>query len=300
MEPLWGIDLGGTKIEGIILDGRENPQVLQRLRVPTEARKGYHHIIQQICNLVELMAAETGLKPSRIGIGMPGTIDPGNRLAKNSNTTCINGKAFFRDVQRALGTPITMANDANCFAVAETVMGSVTNLKEKPNVVFGIIMGTGVGGGVVVDGRALVGRHAIAGEWGHMTIEPGGNLCYCGRRGCVETYLSGPWTQRYYHSITDEEVTMQDIIQRYREGDDVGAQKTMKRLFHYFGRAIGNVINVLDPDVIVLGGGLSNIEELYVEGVAEVEKNIFNHELTTKFLKPALGDSAGVFGAALL
>lgn len=302
MGPVWGIDLGGTKIEGIILDSKEDPEVLKRTRIPTEAHLGYDHILGQISRLIEVLTAETGLKPSSVGIGTPGVLDPTTRTMKNANSTALNGMPLKRDIELALGLPVSMANDANCFAVAETHLGIVSEKAPDARVVFGAILGTGVGGGIVVDGKPLYGRHGIAGEWGHNFLDESGGECYCGKIGCIETILAGPSLEKYYHSLTNTKLPMKKILERYKdpEVEDVIANKTIFRMLHFFGKAMSQIINVLDPDVIVLGGGLSNIDLLYTEGIKEVEKHVFNHSLETTFLRPKLGDSAGVFGAALL
>lgn len=295
---LWGIDLGGTKIECAILESRSNPTVVARQRVPTEAHLGYEHIIGQIQKVVGMLEAETGLKPNSIGIGHPGTLDRNTGGIKNANTTALNGKPFDQDLEKALGFPVKLANDANCFAVAEAHMGAVPDLLPNAEVVFGVILGTGVGGGIVVNGKVLNGRQGIAGEWGHNHLDDSGGPCYCGKTGCVETVISGPGLERYYMSLTGEKLHLREIVER--AGSDPNATKTLDRLVQYFGKAIAVVINILDPDVIVLGGGVGNIDRLYTDGVDEVRKHLFNTRVDTIFLKPKLGDSAGVFGAALL
>lgn len=301
MKPLWGIDLGGTKIEGVILESLENPKVLSRLRIPTEASLGYDHIINQIANLVELLTLETSLIPESIGIGTPGTLDPETATLKNSNTVCLNGMPFKKDVEEKLKIPVLLANDANCFALAETRMGIVKDAVTNAVVVFGVIMGTGVGGGLIVKNEIISGRHGIGGEWGHIFLDESGGDCYCGRSGCVETILSGPSLQRYYHSISGKKLSLKEIVTNYDKGIDSHARQTMDRLHAFFGKGIAQVINVVDPDAIILGGGLGNIPTLYTKGVEEVKKHIFNNRVVhTPFLKPALGDSAGVFGAAML
>ena len=201
MGPLWGIDLGGTKIEGVILSEREKPDVLKRLRIPTEAQKGYDHVIQQVARLVEVLTAETGIKPQSLGIGTPGVLDPATRTMKNCNTTCLNGQPLKRDLELALGIPIRMANDANCFAIAETLLGVVPEKAPRAKTVFGVILGTGVGGGYVVNGEIIKGRHGIAGEWGHVFLDRSGGDCYCGKKGCVETLISGPALEKYYQPL---------------------------------------------------------------------------------------------------
>jgi fructokinase len=300
MLPLWGIDLGGTKIEGVLLESRENPRVLTRLRVPTEADKGYEHILNQIIKLVEVMTAEVGMRPTQIGMATPGVLDPMTQTMKNCNATALNGQSLKQDLENILNTPFVLANDANCFAIAEANMGAAFQQSPNAEVVFGVIMGTGVGGGLVVNQKIIGGRHGIAGEWGHIFLDESGTHCYCGKKGCVESVLSGTALQRYYTDITGRFLPMQDIYAAHLRGDDREATATIQRLLHFFGKAISNLINILDPDVIVIGGGVGNIDLLYTEGREEVKKHIFNKRLDTLFLKPALGDSAGVFGAALL
>lgn len=300
MGPVWGIDLGGTKIEGVILEDREHLNVLKRLRIPTEAQKGYEHIIHQMVRMVEVMTTETGIKPDKIGIGTPGTMEPSSGLMKNCNTTALNGMPLQRDIENALGIPVKLANDANCFTIAEATLGVVKEKVPDARVVFGIIMGTGVGGGVVVDGKIISGRHGIGGEWGHNFLNESGGDCYCGKVGCVERILSGPNLERYYENIMGVPRKLREIVERHKAGNDEVATKTINRLLSNFGKAFSNIINILDPDAVVIGGGVGNIDLLYTDGVWEVEKNIFNHTLETPFLKPKLGDSAGVFGAALL
>lgn len=300
MKPLWGIDLGGTKIEGVVLKSAESTEVVCRKRIPTEQEKGYHHIISQIKKLITLISEETGLKPDTVGFGTPGTLDPILNRLKNSNTTCLNGKAFKEDMEQVLGVPISIANDANCFALAEARLGVIQDQMPEAKVVFGVIMGTGVGGGIVINGKVLNGRQGIAGEWGHNFLDESGYVAYTGRKGVVETILSGTALQKYYTSLSSEERTLKEIYRLFKENKDPYATQTIDRLVHFFGLAISVVINILDPDAIVLGGGVGNIEELYTAGVEEAKKYVFNNRLDTKFFKPKLGDSAGVFGAALL
>ncbi len=296
---MWGIDLGGTKIELVVLDASDFRKVKIRKRVPTEGSLGYDHVISQISKIVRLIEGEVGSKPHSIGIGTPGRIDPETGLLKNSNTTCLNGRPFLADLKKALGMDVKMDNDANCFALSEAMYWR-KNGYQNAQLVFGVIMGTGVGGGIVFNEQVLTGIHGIAGEWGHNFLDKSGGTCYCGKTGCVETILSGPGLQRYYTSLSGEELNMKDIVQKYRNGNNAHAKETMERLFEFFGKGIAQLINVLDPDVIVLGGGIGNIDELYSEGVDRVKKYLFNPSLQTAFKKPAFGDSSGVFGAALL
>jgi fructokinase len=297
---LWGIDLGGTKIEGVVLRSITDPTPVIRTRVDTEASEGYAHIVQQINKLVRTMEKESGLKAETIGFGTPGVLDPYLQTMKNCNSTQLNGMPLKKDIEETLDIPIQIANDANCFALAETKWGIVKEKTPSAKVVFGIIMGTGVGGGIVFDGHVWNGAHGIAGEWGHNFLDESGGPCYCGKVGCVEKILAGPSLQNYYHSLTGEKIKLKEIVSRYERGDDEPAKKTMERLVYFFGKAVSVVTNLLDPDVIVVGGGVGNIDLIYKEGPTSLRQFIFNNRVDVKILKPSLGDSAGVFGAAAL
>jgi fructokinase len=297
---LWGIDLGGTKIEGVILRSASDPEVLFRDRVPTKAEQGYHHILSQVKKLVDMMRDFAQVKPARIGVGTPGVHDPKLGTMKNCNTVAMNGQPMKQDLERLLGIPLTMANDADCFALAETQLGVVKQEFPEARVVFGIIMGTGVGGGIVVHGKAIIGLHGIAGEWGHNFLHESGGPCYCGKTGCVETVISGPALERYYFKETGNKKSLKDIVALAESKVDPTAQRTMMRLVEHFGVSVSAIINILDPDVVVIGGGVGNIDLLYDRGIDSVKKYIFNHSLETPIVKPLLGDSAGVFGAAYL
>ena len=297
---LWGIDLGGTKIEGVVLEPSSSPKVLSRLRVPTESAQGYEHILQQIKKLVQMLADETGINPHILGLGTPGALDPATQLLKNSNTICLNGQPFKQDLEAVLQLPIITTNDANCFALAETHLGIVPEKLPKAEVVVGLILGTGVGGGIVVNGKVLSGRQGIAGEWGHNFLDESGGSCYCGRAGCVETILSGPALQRFYTSISGQQLSLPEIVAHYQQGKDPAAQQTIARLIHFLGKGLAVLVNIVDPDAIVIGGGVGNIDLLYTEGAAAVKKYVFNDKPDILLLKPKLGDSAGVFGAAML
>ncbi len=306
MQTYWGVDLGGTKIEGVILAAPSPDAVIVRKRIDTEAHLGYAHIVGQIGKLIQLMKAETELQPDKIGFCTPGTLDPATGTMKNSNMVCINGNPFRDDLTRTLGVPVTTTNDANCFALSEATMGIVQDVIPDFRMVFGVILGTGVGGGVVfrgLDGRPVVqaGRQGIGGEWGHNILEENGYDCYCGKRGCNEQVISGPALQRFYREKSGESRNLKAILDRYHQGTDPHAMATIERLLENFGRAVSTLVNILDPDAIVLGGGVGNVDLLYTEGVERAKKYVFNDgRLNTLFLKPKLGDSAGVFGAALL
>jgi fructokinase len=300
MQPIFGFDLGGTKIEGVVLSNIENLQIISRLRIPTEAHKGYAHILKQIAKLVELLAIDSGHEPQAIGIGTPGVLDPLTQTMKNCNTTAMNGKPMKKDLMDLLKIPVEISNDANCFAVAEARLGIVRDVLPDAKMVFGAILGTGVGGGIVINGHIWEGRQGIAGEWGHSFLDESGGKCFCGNMGCVETIFSGTALQRFYTAQSGKTAKLIDILKAHQHNTDPAATATIQRLLHFFGRGMANIINTLDPDVIVIGGGVGNIDLLYTEGIESVKKFIVNPRLDTKILKPKLGDSAGVFGAALL
>lgn len=293
----WGIDLGGTKIEGVIMDSTRPGEALHRLRRETGATLGYEHILSQIEGVLSDLEAASGFsRPSKIGIGTPGAIEPSTGLLKNSNTTCLNGRPIAQDLERLAGIQIFMANDANCFALAEAVIGAGAGA----SVVFGVILGTGAGGGVVVNGRVLPGLHGIAGEWGHNPLRGEAHPCYCGRSGCIEGVLAGPSLERFYREQGGEAVRLPEISRRAQAGEPLALQ-TLERLREKFAESIAAVINILDPDAIIIGGGVGNMALLYEDETRQaVLKHVFNKELRTRILKPTLGDSAGVFGAALL
>jgi len=310
-----GIDLGGTKIEGVVaqlLPSGEAPQILARRRVPTQRERGYDHIVTAVAQLIREVAAEAGLANEAlppIGVGMPGSVNRAG-VVKNSNTTVLNGRPFREDLMRQVGRPIAFSNDANCFALAEACFGA----GRGHELVFGIILGTGVGGGIVLPhghGRDLEagshpmtwdGPHGLAGEWGHVPLDPvAGPPCYCGRRGCVETYLCGPAIEADYARRSGQHLPLAELAART---DDPAATAALDAATAVFGRAVAMLINILDPDVIVLGGGVSKLDLWYQKGPAEVSRWIFGGlgagELSTPIVRHQIGDSAGVLGAALL
>ena len=300
LKALWGIDLGGTKIEGVILPATGEAKPLVRTRVDTEANKGYLHILGQVSKLIDQMKDLSGLSPERIGMGTPGVLDPTLKTMKNSNSTSLNGMPLHRDLEEKLNISVTMANDANCFALAETHWGAVSQQVPKARMVFGIILGTGVGGGIVMDGKIWNGCHGIGGEWGHNYLDDSGGPCYCGKKGCVETVISGTALERYYESISGKKMRLKEIVANHKQGTDDAASRTIERLCHFFGKAVSVVTNLLDPDVIVIGGGVGNIDAIYTQGLKALGEFIFNNSVDVPIIKPMLGDSAGVFGAAAL
>lgn len=292
-----GVDLGGTKIEAVALD--PSGEILARRRVATPA-EDYDAIIRAVASLVHDLELETQRRGT-VGVGAPGSISTHTGLAKGSNTAVVNGKPLQADLSTALARDVRVENDANCFALSEAVDGA----GRGASVVFGVILGTGVGGGVVVDGRVIPGRNHVAGEWGHIPLpwmtqeEFPGHPCFCGHGGCIETFLCGAGLRRAYSGRAGVERSVPEIVSLADKGD-AAALATLDAYQDRLSRALAMVVNLLDPDVIILGGGLSNIARLYDGLDARVARHAFTDALDTKILRNAHGDSSGVRGAAWL
>jgi fructokinase len=292
-----GIDLGGSKIEAVALD--EGGRLLERRRVPTP-RHDYDGTLAAMAGLVRALEDEAGRRGT-VGVGMPGALSPATGVVKNANSTWLNGRPLDRDFAALVGRPVRFANDANCFALSEAVDGAAAGA----SVVFGVIVGTGTGGGIVVDRRVLTGPNAIAGEWGHNPLpwpRPGewpGPACYCGKTGCVETFLSGPGMARDHLEATGEPLAAPEIAARAERGE-AAATATLARYEERMARALAVVLNVLDPDVVVLGGGMSQIARLYETVPRHWQRWTFSDRVSTPLRPPAHGDSSGVRGAAWL
>ena len=291
-----GIDLGGTKIEGIVLQGDKE---VARTRIATP-RGNYSNILNVIKELIETLEQQVGQKCS-VGIGGPGSLNDQGRQ-RNSNTTEINGQTFIKDLEKLCERTIRFSNDANCFALSEAVCG----VAQHAGTVFGVILGTGVGGALIVDKKIITGVNAVGGEWGHnplpwMTDEERKQArpCYCGKSHCVETFLSGPGFSLTYHAISGENITAEAIIDKVYQ-QEAPALKAIEILEDQLARGLASVINIFDPEVIVLGGGLSNIERLYTNVPKHWGKYIFSDSVRTQLLAPKGGDSAVVIGAAWL
>jgi len=289
-----GIDVGGTKIEAIGLASDGTIRARRRVDAP---RGDYERTVKTLVDLVEAIELDTGERGS-VGLGIPGTISPATGWIKNANSTWLNGQPLDRDLSRALNRPVRLANDANCFALSEATDGAAAGA----GVVFGVIIGTGCGGGVVVHGRLLTGANAVAGEWGHNGLpwpdesEWPGPPCYCGRQGCIETFLSGRGMQAAYG---DSSLTAREIAESAAKGD-ARAGAAIERYATRLAKGLASVINVLDPDVVVLGGGLSNIDALY-ERVPQLWRDwVFSDRVDTRLVRARHGDSSGVRGAAWL
>jgi fructokinase len=288
-----GIDLGGTKIEGVVLDPQG--KTVLRKRIDTRQSEGYQAILKRVQGLYRILLKKSYSKNPTLGIGTPGSISRVTGLLKNSNTLCLNRRPLKTDLVQLLKRPLVLENDANCFALAEARWGAGRGAA----MVFGVIMGTGCGGGLILNGKLWTGLQSLGGEWGHMSIDPKGPLCYCGSRGCVETLISGGGLESRYREQFRQRKSLKDIAADYRLGAK-NERIFMSCFFKNFGRSLANLINALDPSVIVLGGGLSNISELYSIGIEQVRKNIFSDSLDTPIVQNELGDSAGVLGAALV
>ncbi len=288
-----GIDLGGTKIEGIILDV-ENRELFRK-RIETEQKLGYDHILNNINQLYQIMVNNIDNSSHTLGIGTPGSISPKTGLLKNSNTLCLNKKPLKDDLQKLLNRKIEIQNDANCFTLAEAMYET----EEKHELVFGVIMGTGCGGGIIFNNKIITGPQAIAGEWGHMSINPNGPQCWCGSQGCIERYISGGGLEERYLDKYGIKRTAKEIVTDYKKNEK-NAVNIINVFFENFGMSIANIINILDPNLIVLGGGLSNIDDLYTVGIEKVKKYVFSDTFDSIIKKNRLGDSAGVIGAAMI
>ena len=287
-----GIDLGGTKIEALLLAPDET--VLQRRRIPSPAADGYDAVLATLHRIInETDALVPAGHPCTVGIGIPGALNPATGLVQNANSTCLIGHPLKHDLERLLTRPVGIRNDADCFALAECRRGA----GQGYGIVFGVIMGTGCGGGICINGVVREGPHRIAGEWGHFSVDPEGMSCYCGNRGCVETKISGSGVERAFTKRYGRRLTMEEIVAGARRGDGE-CREAFDRFLDDFGRCLGGLISILDPDAVVLGGGLSGIDELYTTGVARVRRYAFHGDLRTPILRNQLGDSAGVFGAA--
>ena len=283
-----GIDLGGTKTEGILLDN--SLDTVERKRLPTP-KNNYQEILNTIQYLVNDISKE--IVNYTVGICTPGAISKKTGLIKNSNTQCLIGKPLKEDLEKKLDKKISIENDANCFAISEATMGAAKN----NSFVFGAILGTGIGGGIVIDGKIHHGRTNIAGEWGHHTLHKDGRSCYCGKKGCVESYISGPALEQRWKELTDKTQPLPEIVTSFENSHFI---QWKQEFLDNFGTSLANVIDILDPDVIILGGGVSNIDFLYSEGTKNVYEKVFSDLVDTPIVRNQLGDSSGVFGAALL
>jgi len=293
---LYGIDLGGSKIEGVVVRPEAPTTPLLRERIDTEGHAGYEHVCGRIEQLVRRMEQMTGSPCDSLGVAAPGIIDPTTGSITNRNLVCLDGHPLGLDLAARLSAIVRIENDANCFALAEATLGAGRGAKSC----IGIILGTGVGGGIIIDGKPVTGAHGIAGEWGHLVLEPDGPMCGCGLRGCLEALISGPALERRYREGGGSARPMPEIYARHQAGTDPEASATIAYLCEVFGRSTANLVKLLDPHVIVVGGGLSHIDELFSVGVNVLHEQVFGKHFKIVVRRHELGDSAGVFGAAVL
>jgi fructokinase len=291
-----GIDLGGTKTEVLVLDADRLPLYRERFATPAQ---DYEAILSSIVAQVQSTQASFGVDIS-VGIGIPGALSPRSGKLRNANTQCLNGRELQRDIEHRLQREVRIENDANCFALSEAQGGAGRGYR----VVFGVIIGTGTGGGLVVDGKLLNGPHAITGEWGHNPLpwwraEDGALACYCGKQACIETYLSGPGLASHYQLRAGRALSSEEIVAAAARGDE-SCRQMLECYYDQMARALAHLINILDPDAIVLGGGMSNIDAIYPAVAARLGDYVFSDFVATPLLKATRGDSSGVYGAALL
>lgn len=286
-----GIDLGGTKTEGVLLDAAGS--TLLRERRATPLPEGYEAVIAAVAGLAADLARDIPAGRYSLGVGIPGSVDAVTGLVRNANSVCLIGKPLQSDLERLLGRRVGVRNDADCFTLAECRQGAGKGY----GIVFGVIMGTGCGGGICIDGTVREGPHRMRGEWGHVSVDPAGARCYCGNRGCIETKISGSGVEAAFEARYGRKLSMEEIAAGARRGE-AEPLAAFNAFLDDFGRCLGGLISILDPDAVVLGGGLSNIEALYSTGVERVRHYAFHDDLRTPILKNSLGDSAGVFGAA--
>jgi len=287
-----GIDLGGTKIESVVLD--LNSKVLFRKRIFTESQKGSDHVLNQIQKIYLQALNSIQGKEHTLGIGTPGSIFKSTGLLRNSTIACQNGLPLHDLIEKKLNHLCVIENDANCFALAESHIGAGENYA----LVFGVIMGTGCGGGFIYNGELRTGPQRLAGEWGHSVINPNGPECFCGKKGCVSTYISGAGLEDIIYKNLKIKVSAENFLSQPTYNNN--EKNILHQFYEYFGLSLANIINTIDPDIIILGGGLSNHQDLYTKGLKMVYKNIFCEEPNTPILKNVLGDSAGVIGAAII
>ena len=287
-----GIDLGGTKTEAILLS--HDDKLIKKVRVSTPVEHGYSAILNNIETIVGELEKHAGSQCT-VGIGTPGSMDRHTNLLKNSNTVCLNGRPLLSDLEILLNRPVRIENDANCFALSEAIDGSGKNHRT----VFGVIMGTGVGGGIIMDKSIINGPNGMTGEWGHTVLDADGDACYCGLNGCIETFLSGPGLVRHFINNGGSSISSVEDLLSQADNNNPIAIKTVDQYYTDFARAISQVVKFLDPDVIVLGGGLSNIDTLYTTA-AERINNYFAYPVSVKLKRNTHGDSSGVRGAAFL
>ncbi|GAB3586629.1 ROK family protein [Hymenobacter daeguensis] len=299
IDNLWGCNLGNNTIEGVILQSAKVPEKLFSLQIPTESDLGYEHVLGRVKTLVEAMQTAAGYQATRLGLATPGTLVTRTGLLKNTNISCLEGQALAADLAALLSVETVVGNDANCLTLGETRLGVVAERFPEARIVFGILMDRGIGGGLVVNGHIVRGNNGITGEWGHIYLDPAEpHPCFCGKRGCIESILSLPALERFYKEICGMPRPLAEIEARAEAGDQA-ARATLQRLTNFFGHALSILVNVLDPDVIVIGGQTSAIKRLYTEGPHVIASYVIDHHFETPVVQSGLGELAAALGAAL-
>jgi len=300
----WGLDIGGENIEGLVLasfsENNDNPKVLARMRVPTEQNEGYQHVLERLKLTFDIIKKQVGHSPHTIGVSVPGLVDIEHKVHKNCSVTCLNNKNLKKDLEQLLQVEVLIENDGNCLVLAETRLGIVKEKAPDAVNVFGAIMSTGVGGGWMLHHKLFRGKHHLAGEWGHTVISHTGKKCYCGKYGCLETFIGAPALQELYLKHTKQKANIKDIIQLSDALQSDARVEIVKHLVKYFSLAISNIVHLIDPEVIVIGGELCHFPELFEQGKEEIGQLIFDSKLQTTILKARFREGSSVYGAALI
>ncbi|MEL7148399.1 MAG: ROK family protein [Bacteroidota bacterium] len=294
----WGVNLGSAEIDCIVLDHTDT--VLARKSVGTDSDLSYGHILDQMSSLIDSLTEQLGQRPKCLGVSIPGYVDFQTGILHDSTVQSLNYRPFDADLTRRLGVPVFVSNTANCFTLAEYYKGVVFRDFRSAKSVFGIVMDSNVGGAFIYDGKIHQGQNYLSNSWAHTVLDPNGPECFCGKKGCVETYLSVEALESYYLFKSGRSKRLHDIYLSYENGVDIIAEETIERLIKYFGLAISNLINTLGPDVIILGGKVANLSVLYDRGLQEVNKNVFRHEYDTPIHQAYLGNQAELWGATYL
>jgi len=300
MGPNWGINIGSTQVEAVLLDGLSRARPFRKMRVPLDPEQGYYYVLGQVHKLVEVLSADVGMRPDRIGVSTWGQLDPETKTLKNSGSQALDGKPLLSDLETYLGVPVRIENAANCLTLAETRFGVVTQIAPDARCILGLLIEDRVDGGIVLNGRIFSGRQGIAGSWGHNYLDAGGGTCDCGRHGCTQTVLSDQALEEFYATQGGRMAGVHDIMACAEDGQDDAASETLERYVYNLAKALGPVINILDPEVVVLGGTLSAMDAVYEQGPELLRRFVHNSRVDTKLVRPQLGHAASAYGAALL
>lgn len=300
MWPKWGISLEGNHIRGIVIQDVNSPKILCEMSIPIEQEKGYYHILGQVHNLVEVLSSEVGVKPTEIGVASPGNIDPITKTLKGSYIHELNSKPLRTDLETYLGFNVKLSNLGKCFSLAETRFGTVVEVLPNAKCVFGILLNENVEAGVIFNGRIYKGRQAIAGSFAHNFLNESGGDCTCGKVGCVNTFISSRALELFYFDLCGKRRYFDEIAQRANDQNDIAAAKTIDHLVYHFAQSISPIINILDPDCIVVGGQAGMVEALHKKSTQILKRFVHNSRIDTLIFKPKLESLSTVHGAALL